>query len=276
MDGSADNNANAARAAAIGAGHRAIRQQVPWHAAATLGLVASVCAATVNVVEGWLRPQADSARIAFEEARLEPVLQALAPPHLRTREPSAPVRALTPPGLHVESVDLVRAADEPVGLLLRTTIEQGYAGPIRLAIGMTTDGILAGVQVLEHAETPGLGDRIEAEKSDWLSTFKGRSLASPDRAYWAIARDGGAFDQMTGASITSRAVVRALRDTLIYVAEFGLAQHAAIEARAARTRRAVDHPGGSSDAASGRTTTPTPTPAGHGWAAGSAARVCAI
>ena len=78
------------------------------------------------------------------------------------------------------------------------------------------DGTVTSVRVLEHRETPGLGDLIESEKSDWLLQFDNSSLAEPDRAAWAIVRDGGDFDQLTGASITPRAIVKAVKETLLY------------------------------------------------------------
>ena len=69
---------------------------------------------------------------------------------------------------------------------------------------------------MEHRETPGLGDRIESTKSDWMEHFNGRSIGDPSLEDWKIRRDGGEFDQLRGASITSRAVVRAVRETLVY------------------------------------------------------------
>ena len=72
------------------------------------------------------------------------------------------------------------------------------------------------VRAVAHEETPGLGDRIDAAKSDWINRFSGRSLADPDPERWAVRRDGGDFDQLTGATITSRAVVNAVRDAALY------------------------------------------------------------
>ncbi|ANT58907.1 electron transporter RnfG [Salipiger sp. CCB-MM3] len=83
----------------------------------------------------------------------------------------------------------------------------GYGGAIRVLIGITPDGTLSGVRVLSHAETPGLGDKIEAAKSEWVQDFTGRSFANTAPEGWHIARDGGIFDQFSGASITPRAVV---------------------------------------------------------------------
>lgn len=83
----------------------------------------------------------------------------------------------------------------------------GYAGPIVVLLGVDATGKLLGARVLSHAETPGLGDKIEAAKSDWILGFAGRSLGNPDPSSWKVRRDGGAFDQFSGATITPRAVV---------------------------------------------------------------------
>ena len=92
----------------------------------------------------------------------------------------------------------------------------GYSGAIKLLVGVNADGSLAGVRVVGHRETPGLGDAIEAERSDWIRSFDGKSLQNPGPRGWAVKRDGGVFDQFTGATITPRAVVKAVHQTLIY------------------------------------------------------------
>ncbi len=187
--------------------------------AATLGLTAVLCASAVKLFHAVGQPHVLAAAQAFQEARLRPLLAAIGPLDSLTRETLELARLHDLHGKGPATIELVYADGEPAGLLLTARAEKGYAGPIRLLIGVRVDGTLSGIRVLEHSETPGLGDRIEPGKSDWLARFKGRSLADPDRAAWAIARDGGRFDQLTGASITSRAVVRALRDTLVYVDE---------------------------------------------------------
>jgi len=109
-----------------------------------------------------------------------------------------------------------RQRNRPVALVLTPTAPGGYSGPIRLMVGILTDGRISGVRVVAHRETPGLGDRIEIERDDWILGFDGRGLGDPPRDEWAVRRDGGEFDQFTGATITARAVVSAVRDTLIY------------------------------------------------------------
>lgn len=91
------------------------------------------------------------------------------------------------------------------------TVARGYAGPIVCIMGVTRDGRLLGVRVLKHTETPGLGDKIEPAKDPWIHAFEGRSLADPATDKWAVKKDGGVFDQFAGATITPRAVVRAVK-----------------------------------------------------------------
>jgi len=91
---------------------------------------------------------------------------------------------------------------------------KGYSGNIRVLLGIDSDGHLLGVRVLQHSETPGLGDKIEVARSDWITKFTGKSLGSPADAQWAVKKDGGPFDQFTGATITPRAVVKIIRDGL--------------------------------------------------------------
>lgn len=97
--------------------------------------------------------------------------------------------------------------------------EQGYAGEIRLILGLDAEGHILGVRVLAHAETPGLGDQIEVEKDDWILGFNGLSLGNPPVEEWKVKKDGGRFDAFSGATITPRAVVKAIEDGLEYFNE---------------------------------------------------------
>lgn len=104
----------------------------------------------------------------------------------------------------------------PVAVVLNPVAPDGYSGNIRLLVGIYQDGTLAGVRVTSHRETPGLGDPIEETRSDWILKFTGLSLENPAEEQWRVKKDGGVFDQFTGATITPRAVVKAVRNTLIY------------------------------------------------------------
>lgn len=101
--------------------------------------------------------------------------------------------------------------------LLELVTRNGYNGPIRLLLAIRRDGVVLGVRVIEHHETPGLGDKIESGKSSWIDSFIGNSLNSFPVAAWRVKRDGGQFDQFTGATITPRAIVGAIREGLLFV-----------------------------------------------------------
>jgi electron transport complex protein RnfG len=109
-----------------------------------------------------------------------------------------------------------RLLGEPVAAIFNSIAPDGYNGKIHLLVGIYVDGSLAGVRVVKHAETPGLGDAIEIRKSPWIDGFAGKSLINPGQNRWRVKRDGGNFDQFTGATITPRAVVTAVRNTLLY------------------------------------------------------------
>lgn len=95
----------------------------------------------------------------------------------------------------------------------------GYGGVINLIMGVNRKGEILGVRVISHAETPGLGDKIETRKSDWILGFNERSLRKPDPAGWKVKKDGGHFDQFSGATITPRAVIKAVKQGLQFFAE---------------------------------------------------------
>lgn len=118
------------------------------------------------------------------------------------------------------SIYRARKAGQPVAAVLAPSAPDGYSGEIRLLVAIKADGTLAGVRVLAHKETPGLGDPIDESKSDWILRFTGLSLGNPPHEQWKVKRDGGAFDQFTGATITPRAVVKSVRNALEYFAVY--------------------------------------------------------
>lgn len=119
---------------------------------------------------------------------------------------------------HPQPVYRARRGGHPVAAIFRTVAPDGYGGPIVLMVAIRADGTLVGVSVLAHHETPGLGDAFEPQRSDWLESFVGKSLGDPGPDEWAVRKDGGAFDQFTGATITPRAIVNAVHRTLQYFA----------------------------------------------------------
>ena len=116
----------------------------------------------------------------------------------------------------VSIVYLARKQGEVKTLIFSPVAPDGYSGMIKLLVGIHSDGHVAGVRVVSHKETPGLGDYVETDRSDWVLGFNDKTLQNPGSANWKVKRDGGEFDQFTGATITPRAVVKAVHQTLIY------------------------------------------------------------
>ncbi|MCZ8166080.1 electron transport complex subunit RsxG [Silanimonas sp.] len=134
------------------------------------------------------------------------------------------IEVVAPAWLGSEDALTVRRARNDgrvVALLLEAVAPDGYNGDIRLLVGVDAQGRVIGVRVVEHRETPGLGDPIEIARGPWITGFDGRSLRDPAADAWRVRRDGGAFDQLAGATITPRAVVGAVRRALQFVESHG-------------------------------------------------------
>jgi electron transport complex protein RnfG len=175
---------------------------------------AVVAVAFALVVHQWAAPRIAAHAREARVARLTAVLGA-------TRfdnDVLADVITVRDPGLlgtdRPMPVYRARLAGRPVAALIEAVAPGGYGGSIVLLVAVRPDGRLIGVQVTSHHETPGIGDGIEPRRSGWLARFTGRALGDPPVAQWTVRRDGGDFDQYTGATVTSRAVVGAVRDTL--------------------------------------------------------------
>lgn len=118
---------------------------------------------------------------------------------------------------HGKDIEVYRATkDDKVVAVAYQTTGQGYGGAILLIMGVKADGSILGVRVLSHSETPGLGDRIEEKKSRWIYIFNGHSLENTTSKQWAVKKDGGIFDQFSGATITPRGVVKAVKQGLTF------------------------------------------------------------
>ena len=132
---------------------------------------------------------------------------------------------------HSSSLWIARRGQQVTAVVLEAVAPDGYAGDIALLIGIDIDGRVTGVRVTAHRETPGLGDYIERAKSAWIDQFSGKSLTNPEPRRWKVAKDGGAFDSRAGATITPRAVVKAVRGALDYFARHRAALVAAPPAK---------------------------------------------
>lgn len=155
-----------------------------------------------------------------EDRRALATLEQLLAPGSYDNEPVRDAIRVHIPGLPEPATAYrARLGEAPAALLVDVTTPSGYSGDIRLLVGLTPDGTIIGVRVLAHRETPGLGDRIEHRRSDWLEQFRGaRQGAPPD---WRPDRRGGDFDTLSSATITSGAVIDALDRVLEWYARAG-------------------------------------------------------
>lgn len=192
----------------------------PLRAAAQLGL-AGLLAALLLAGTWWLTREDI---VAAEHRAQMQALEIVLPPDRYDNDlvnDAVHVQAAAWLGLESATVHRARLAGEPSALVLEVSAPDGYAGPIRLLVAVANDGRVLGVRVTGHQETPGLGDDIEVERSDWITRFTGRALGDPPAGEWAVRKDGGHFDQFAGATITPRAVVRAVKRCLEFVARHG-------------------------------------------------------
>ncbi len=187
--------------------------------ATLLGGFAALTAALIAWT--WLSTKADIEH-AVREAEARQLLEIFPPgSHDNTLiDDRLPIPANTPLLEIRESRNayLARKDGAVVGIILPATARDGYSGDIRLLVGVQRNGRIAGVRVVSHRETPGLGDAVDLKKSPWVLDFNGRALNDPLPDGWAVRKDGGRFDQFTGATITPRAVVTAVRKALDYAA----------------------------------------------------------
>jgi electron transport complex protein RnfG len=193
------------------------RVQRAWHAAAALTVAAILAVGLVALVHDRAQPYIEATQraerlkqltailgdVAYDNDPLTDTLLVSDAEYLGSDEPVL--------------IHRVRLGDQPVAVLLNVVAPDGYTGALRMLVAIDTQGRLLGVRVLEHRETPGLGDFVEERRTDWIHGFDGRSLADPPLARWQVRKDGGDFDQYTGATVTSRAVTHAVRDALTYV-----------------------------------------------------------
>jgi electron transport complex protein RnfG len=188
------------------------------HTGVILFVFALVGTAMLAFTHGRTEPIITRGQLAAKRALLSQVLPAAlydndllasqqsVPPDdlLGTRQPSA--------------LWLARRGNAFSGVVLEAVAPDGYSGDIALLIGIDANGSVTGVRVTAHRETPGLGDYIDRAKSAWIDQFAGKSLTNPEPKHWKVVKDGGAFDARAGATITPRAVVKAVKSALDYFA----------------------------------------------------------
>ncbi len=115
-----------------------------------------------------------------------------------------------------KNIHIARKNGEVIAFIFPTRAPDGYSGAVDSIVGINLDGTVAGVRVIQHRETPGLGDKVELKKSSWALDFNNKSLSNPQPEQWKVKRDKGVFDQFTGATITPRAVVNSVYNALLF------------------------------------------------------------
>lgn len=182
----------------------------------TLAVIAGICTSLVTATYRLTEERIAANEKAMLEQSLQPALAGL----VYDSDVGDSRLVLQPPhelpGNGPAIIYRVFAQGQPVAALFVVSARDGFSGPIRILLGVDAAGMVTGVRILQHRETPGLGDKIESSRSDWVYQFDGRSMGDPQVFGWSLKTDGGEFDQLTGASVTPRAVIAAIRETLIY------------------------------------------------------------
>lgn len=185
--------------------------------AVTLGLFAVITTGVTAIVNAVTKPTV-AHQTALQQKNL---LDQVVPPELYDNHiqqecylvtDAAALGNAKPHALYV-----ARKGNQPVAAALETTAPDGYSGAIQMLVGADFHGKVLGVRVVEHHETPGLGDKIELRISDWINSFNGKAVHGAGDTHFAVKKDGGEFDQFTGATITPRAVVNATKRTALLI-----------------------------------------------------------
>lgn len=182
----------------------------------TLAVFAAVTTGMTAVINHVTKPTIHQQSALTQKALLDQVV----PPSLYNNKIQQECYVVTDAALGnalPHHLYVARQDDKPVAVALETTAPDGYSGNIQLLVGAGFDGRVLGTRVVEHHETPGLGDKIELRISDWILSFNGKMVHSAADKAFAVKKDGGDFDQFTGATITPRAVVNAVKRTTLYI-----------------------------------------------------------
>lgn len=186
-----------------------------WRAVLSLALVAAVAGLLIGLA--WDRTRQ---RIAHNESlRTLELIRSVLPGDLYDNQPQEDRVLLDLGDGGPAPVYRARLHGQPSAAVFTVTTPDGYAGPIQVLVGLALDGQVLGVRVLSHSETPGIGDAIDGSRSPWIGIFRGRSLGDPPAQEWRVTQDGGQFDAIAGATISSRAVVGAVGRAVAYYAD---------------------------------------------------------
>ncbi len=182
----------------------------------TLAVFAAITTGLTAVINAVTKPTITHQTALQQKVLLDQVV----PPELYNNPIQDECYVVTNPALGNNSAHhlyVARMNDKPVAVALETTAPDGYSGAIQMIVGADFSGTVYGSRVVEHHETPGLGDKIELRISDWINSFNGKKVTGASDTHFAVKKDGGDFDQFTGATITPRAVVNAVKRTALYI-----------------------------------------------------------
>ena len=180
-----------------------------------LALFAIVCTAIVGIVNETTKDRIE----AQKQQHLLKTLHSIIAPERLNNDMYQDCLTITDAELGTlapQTVYLARYNEQPVAAAITTIAPDGYNGNIELIVALNIDNTISGVRILNHQETPGLGDKIEERKSKWIFTFNDKKIPQEKDEQWKVAKDGGMFDQFTGATITPRAVVKAVKKAARY------------------------------------------------------------
>ncbi len=185
--------------------------------AVTLAIFTFILLISVSLIKLSTAKKIELSQYQFKYALVNELLHNIRYDRLSNLEqiPQMPIK-LTPATSLLSFQSVIINQVQTANVFELSTIN-GYNGEIKLLIALRADGVVSGVRVIEHHETPGLGDKIDLSRSEWIYSFVEKSLNNTPDKEWKVKRDGGQFDQFTGATITPRAVVSAVHDVLLFV-----------------------------------------------------------
>ncbi len=175
----------------------------------TFAIITTAVIATTHVVT--------KDRIRIQQRNLEKkVLREILPSNIYSNDLIADKKQVPNfKSLNLDETDFMYIAKQQQqinAVVLPVIAPNGYSGSIKILVSIDHSGKILAARAITHQETPGLGDKIDQKKSDWILQFNEKTLASR----WNVKKDQGDFDQLTGATITSRAVIKAIHQALIY------------------------------------------------------------
>lgn len=178
---------------------------------ALLALVALLCTGVSSGIYFLTKGKIDEAVAKQQQALLSEIL----PSNYYDNDIMANCKM--PDSREIDKICTALLQDKINAYVIEATAPDGYSGNIRLLFGMTVEGEILGVRVLEHKETPGLGDKIETRISNWILSFNHKKISQDNLADWAVKKDGGKFDQFAGATITPRAIVNQVKRSALEI-----------------------------------------------------------